>query len=205
MLIDRWTNGVGSDGTQSVAHRPSLCRLRTGAANATSYAVNGVQRAVTIPYLKVSLAPIRVGIRIKASAVTSMAFSCGLTDDGTTFEETVAVNSGGSQSNAATDAVAFYFQTGVSVANWQGLGVKAGASATKVDAGVVPHAGIYQLLEIAIDTGGKATFYIDGAHVGTMTDAVSPTALLVPFVNAKALGTTFRNIDYEVAFVRWGA
>ncbi|MFL5260047.1 MAG: carbohydrate-binding protein [Hyphomicrobiales bacterium] len=205
ILIDRWTNRIGSDGTQSVEHKLSLCRLKTGATNVTSYAVNGVQRACTTPYLKASLAPIRVGFRIKPSAVTSIAFSCGLTDDGTTFEETVAVNSGALQSNAATDAVAFHFQTGVSVANWQGLGVKGGVSGTKVDAGAAPRKGVYQLLEIAIDMGGNATFYIDGARVGAMVNAVSPTVPLAPFVNGKAWDTRSLYIDYQAVFVRWGA
>ncbi len=206
LLIDRWTNGLGSNGGQSVVHNTSLARLTTGNTSTTSYAVNGVQRTVTTPYLKASFAPIRVGIRYKADLVTSMAFGFGLTDDGTTFEQPIGVDATTVQTNAATDAVVFWFSSGVTVTNWQGLGVKAGVSnGSPVDTSVAPSAATYQFMEIAIDTSGNATFYINEASVGTMANAVTPTVALTPVVYGKSRAVVTRLLDYELCFVRWGS
>lgn len=203
VLVDRWTNSFGSS-PGSIAHFTSLVRLTTGASASANYAANGVQRAVTGPYLKPSLAPIRIGFRIKSDLITAMAFTCGLTDDAA-FEESIAINATTVQTNAATDAVAFHFQTGVTVPNWQGLGVKAGVSATPLNTGVVPVAATNQFLEVALDMLGNATLYVNGVSVGTIANAVSPTALLTPFVNGKAKTTVARLIDYEACFLKWGA
>lgn len=68
-----------------------------------------------------------------------------------------------------------------------------GISASTVGSGLT-----FQTLRMNVDTSGNATFFIDGRQVGSLTNAVSTTATLTPYVGgiARAGSAQFLNVDY---------
>lgn len=83
----------------------------------------------------------------------------------------------------------FRYTHGTNSGKWQYC--IANGSITAADTGVAPTAGVYQVLEIKVNTAAtEVTYYIDGTLVGTVTTGI-PTAGLFPGSNAiKSAGTT---------------
>jgi len=119
--------------------------------------------------------------RVQPEQISACAFEFGLSD---ALTETAGVafsnHSVASVTDVATDAAIFAFDTDNSLTNWTINTVKNGTPQA-LDTGIAVAASTYYLLKIVVNASGDAEFFIDGASVGTITDAVTSTALLGPW------------------------
>lgn len=150
-----------------------------------SMAVSGVQLDSGLVW-KANQGDLVFEARVKTGIITNIAIFIGLTDQVAALE--MPVNSAASADTIttnATDAVGFMFDTAMTTDTWWLVGVANDVDATKQDGVVVPVADAYATFRIELSTTGVATFYYNGAVIGTaMTAAVTATVALTPVIAA---------------------
>ena len=112
--------------------------------------------------------------------------------------------SGTTITSSASDAVGFMYDTAATSDIWYIQGVKGDvdtpltAASINGDSTLAPTAGTYNEFRIEVSTDGDASFYIDGAFCGRVTDCVTPTVLLTPIVLVEARTTAAQTVyvDY---------
>ena len=135
--------------------------------------------------------------RVKCvSATTLRAVEIGLSDalsetNGLAFSN----HSVASVADVATDAVIFGYDTDASMTAWAANTVKNGTQQA-ANTSVAPSTS-WQKFLIAVDSAGTAYFYIDGTLVATISDAVSTTAVLTPWISLKSLSGAIKSIDVD--------
>jgi hypothetical protein len=141
--------------------------------------------------------------KLNLSAITTCQVFLGFSDTVATLE--MPIDSAGSVNTittTATDAVGFFFDTDMSTDTWWCAGVANGTDATHVSSGVSPTAATDQTFRITVDTSGNAKFYIDGAYVGAVANAVTATVNLTPCIVVNLLSTTTSfTVDVDYLYV----
>jgi hypothetical protein len=202
VLADQWGSAVGTD-PQCVAAAISaavggVVRLTTGDDAGGTMALNGSQLHSALNW-QANTGELSCEFRFKLSAITAVAVFVGLTDQVAALEIPIesAASADTLTANAA-DAVGVMFDTSMATDNWWLVGVDSTAQATAQNAGVAPQTGTYERWKIVLSTAGVATFYRNGAKVGTaMTAAVSANVPLTPVVAALGRSNASRNIDVD--------
>lgn len=149
--------------------------------------------------------PVRLATRLRYTDTGAKGISCwfGFTDSRAV--ETPIIDTGGAVVSVATDAVGFGLSTqaGGGDTGWVGYAVNADVDHDPVVLDTGPNEGIYQVFEVELwhgnsDTGGSATFYIDGKAVGQIRGAVTPTVAMTPafYVWGDTGGKQALDIDY---------
>lgn len=95
----------------------------------------------------------------------------------------------------ATNALIFGYNTGESLANWSILTVNDGTAA-RVDSGIPVAAGFNEF-RIVITPTLTAHFYIDGALVASVEEAVDEAALLTPWISLKTLSVANKELKVD--------
>lgn len=206
LIVDEWGSAVGSDPQVvapaiSVAARGML-RMTTGDDAAASMAVNGVQLHSALNW-QANQNGLVAEFRLKLSAITNVSVFIGLTDQVAALE--IPIQSAASSDTLtanADNAVGVMFDTAMSTDNWWLVGVAATVKATAQNSAVAPVAATYETWRIELSSAGVATFYRNGAAIGTaMSGAVTATTPLTPVVAAFSLAAASRNIDADYILV----
>lgn len=140
-----------------------------------------------------------IQVRAKLSAIMTAYAFIGFTDLAATLEAPViSAGAANTLTTNATDAVGFMFDTNMSTDNWWAVGVAADVDATAINVGHAPVADTYAVFRIDVDAAGKATFYYNGAQVGTMAGALTAATDLTPVlaVGSFAAATRLLDVDY---------
>jgi len=197
----KWQGLVGSD---AECRAPivladqigGVVRLTTGDDAGATMAINGVQLQSQLNWKAAQGALVWEG-RVALSAITSVCVFIGLTDQRAALEMPFTL-SGTTLTSNATDAVGILFDTDATTDDWWLVGVAADVDATKQDAGVAPVAATFETWRIEVSVTGIATFYRNGAVIGTaMTGALTNSVALTPVVAAFSRTSASRNIDVD--------
>ena len=206
VLADPWSGRVGSD-PQCVAPAINVqvggvARLVTGDDAAGSMAVNGVQLESVLNW-RANNGGLVFEARLKVDAITAVALFAGLTDQAAALELPFQLAGGDALTSNASDAVGFLFDTNADTDQIWLVGVAADVDATKQNAAVAPVAATYITLRVEISSTGVATFFINGAPIGSaMAAAVTAATALTPVIAACARGAASRTVDVDYVRVQ---
>lgn len=202
VIADQWNYVEGTDASPTAGATLSggiggVLQFSTGDAG-TGLAADLAQ--VTMDYQwQASNGGLAMQARVKTDRITAFYAFIGFTDL-STLEAPVIAATGTTITTNATDAVGFLFDTGFTVDNWKLVGVATDVDATMQDSGVAPVADDYATYRVEITAEGVATFFINGAQVGTsMTGAVTAAADLTPtlaFGNLSGVDPALVDVDY---------
>lgn len=209
-LYDRFTSGSLAhyelfNGSDAQAVDPAISGsnlvLATGDAG-TGFAADGSQAIGDTGY-DLSAGALVFEARVKTSDITDVAIFVGFTDQKASLEIPIeSAASANTITTNATDAVGFMFDTDMSTDNIWLVGVDSDSDATPANSALAFVADTYRTLRVELTTTGTATFYIDGAAIGsTMANATAATTLY-PTIAAAARDTTARTITVDYLYVR---
>lgn len=153
---------------------------------------------------KANQGELRLTARVKMPTITGIQAYIGFTDDTGTAEFPIFEDTAGTpgKNSIAGDAAGWLFSTANSRTTWQGVGVAGGTDATALVTSNAPTANVYDLLEIVLDTGGDATFFLNGLAKGVVTDAVTPTTAIFPVAAvAPQVSNAGRTLDVDLVAV----
>lgn len=147
---------------------------------------------------------LRLAARVKLESVSRTAkrihFFAGFSD--TVAREHPIFDTGAGVQSNATDAVGFMFSPGGDT-GWSAVAVDGDTDRTAValDTGVA--ANVYDELELHLhrgegDTGGTASFYINGVSVGQIDNPVNASTALAPYFSMwqQDTGGEYADIDF---------
>lgn len=204
VIADQWDLQEGTDGATGAAAILAggiggVLRVTTGAAG-TGLAADMEQLTQALQW-QASNGGLAIEGRFKLSAITTCYVFFGFTDLAASLEAPIeSAASANTLTSNATDAVGFMFDTRMSTDNWWAVGVANDVDATAQNLAVAPVADTYATFRIEIDSAGKATFFYNGAAIGSrMTGALTAATDLTPtFAVSKtsAAASMTADIDY---------
>lgn len=151
-----------------------------------SMAVSGIQLARGLSW-KANQGGLRCLWRVKTGIITNIAIFVGFTDQVAALEMPIQSAAGSHTiTTNATDACGWLFDTAdTGTDQWLLTGVANDVDATVQTTSLVPVADTFEYLGVEISAAGKASFYRNGAQVGTtMSGAVTSTVALTPVLAA---------------------
>lgn len=203
VIADQWSAAKGSDGQAVIA---AINSQASGAVRLTAGDTTTVAESCSSLTHGLNWVPANGGLVFEAkvtpvSSVANVAYFIGFSDvlATTTLEEPITLSTTTFTANAA-DAVGFVFDTAATTDVFYAVGV----AATVVTAGVAtsaPVADTAVTLRVEVSTAGQATFYRNGALVGTIAAAVTAATALTPIVEVMARTTTAKAIDVDYIYV----
>lgn len=186
VILDQWNAVEGTDSATSNAAILAggiggVLQLTTGDAG-TGLAADMEQLTQALQW-QASNGSLVFQARIKLSAITTCYVFLGFTDVVTLEAPIESAASANTLTSNATDAVGFMFDTRMTDDTWWLVGVATDVDATAQNTTYAPVADTYATFRIEVSTTGVATFYYNGARVGTsMTGAVTAGADLTPTI-----------------------
>jgi hypothetical protein len=200
---------------------PNAFRSRVGTTNAVAWTTTGAAGGTVVGTIGDTTASMAVSgvqldsgldwradqgdlwfeARVKQSTISTIAVFIGFTDQVSALEMPIqSAASANTLTTNASDAVGFMFDTSMTADTWWLVGVAANTDATHQNTALAPVADTYATFRVELSTAGVATFYYNGAEVGTaMTGAVTATTLLTPVIagfNRTTTGTPTITADY---------
>jgi hypothetical protein len=204
VVADQWNLLEGTDSSTTDAAILSggiggVLRFTTGDAG-TGLAADLVQMTQTLNW-QASNGGLEIEARVKLSRITTAYAFIGFTDLAASLEAPiVSAASADTFTTNATDAVGWMFDTRMSTDNWWLTGVANDVDATMQNAGTAPVADTYEVLRVEVTSGGKASFFRNGAQVGTlMSGALTAATDLTPtlaFGNTSGTSSFTADVDY---------
>ena len=210
VIADEWNAVEGDTGhSQGIAALTNgVYRLTNSATAAATPA--GVNQLTSALNWKANQGPggqfgrLRIGARIKAANYTFGGLFVGFTDNASA--EMPAYDTGGALFTQAADCVGFLIGENGDT-GWVGVSAKSTAGDSgdqSVALSTSPTAGVYTTLEVEVsrgnsDTGGAATFYVDGIAKGQISSPIASTTALTPTVavfDVDAAGAPVVDIDW---------
>jgi hypothetical protein len=191
VILDQWNLVEGTDSATSDAAILAggiggVLRITTGDAG-TGLAADMPQLTQALQW-QASNGGLVIQARMKLSAITTCYAFIGFTDLVTLEAPIISAASADTFTTNATDAVGFMFDTRMTTDTWWLTGVANDVDATMQNSGFAPVADTYATFRIEISSAGVATFFYNGAQVGTaMTGALTPATDLTPTI---AVGKT---------------
>lgn len=186
-VIDGWLSRKGTTNTVDWTVTEGVNGTVVGKVGDTtaSMAVSGIQLSRGLDW-KANQGSVSLEWRVKLGIITNIAVFLGLTDQVAALEMPIqSAASVNTLTTNASDAVGFMFDTSMSADDWWLTGVAADVDATHQDTGFAPVADTYETFRIELSAAGAATFYRNGARVGTtMAGAVTATVALTPVIAA---------------------
>ena len=203
-ILGVWGVNKGSDaGAANFAINAALngtIRGTTGANAAATYATNGIQVTGQLNF-QANSNGLEFGARVKLAAITTVALFVGFTNATTLQMPINGAGGGNGFTVVANDCVGMLFDTTMTNANWWAASAKGGVATTGINSGVAPVAATYDDVFVQVDATGNASFYLDGASVGTIANAVTANVALLPVVAAfrRSAASTTVDVDYLYA------
>ena len=115
-----------------------------------------------------------VGVMMGFTDTTGIANAGAMTLSGTTWTTT------------SVEGAMFVYDTDATTDTLRCMAVKSNVDATAIDTSVLPVAATYQTFRVELQDDGTTTnalFYIDGVYYGQISDALTRTTALTPFVS----------------------
>lgn len=199
-LPTRFTSHKGSDGAcvdwVPVAAASGKVNGVTGAGAGATMAVNGVQLDSSLNWYAQN-GNLTFEALVKISAITSVAFFVGLTDQVASLIMPWTLSVVTFTSNQS-NGCGFLFDTAATTKTIRCVGVKADVDATAIDTGVAYVADTYRKLRIDVDANGNAEFFVDDVSYGVMANALTKTVALSPVIAgfARSAASTTLGCDY---------
>jgi len=200
-LLTEGTDSATSDAAILAGGMGGILRMTTGDAG-TGYAADAEQMTAQALQYQASNGNLVFETRIALSAITTCYVYVGFTDTiaGALEQPIFSAGSANTITTTASDAVGFFFDTGMDDDNWWVAGVAGDTDATHQDTGFAPVAATYEVLRIEVDTSGGAKFFRNGVQVGTaMSGAVTAATDLTPIITVSKLSVTASmtlDVDY---------
>lgn len=205
VIDDAWSAAEGNDAQAIIATINSqaggVVRLTTGDTAIVAESAQSLTHGLN---WKPNQGGLYMYCRFKpVTSVADVGYFVGFTDvlATTTLEEPITL-SGTTLTTNATDCVGFVYDTAATNDTWHCQGVKADTDTALSNTGIAPTVDTWVDLEIAVDSSGTATFYINSALVATVANAVTATVALTPAVVAMARTTASKSVDIDVITVR---
>lgn len=175
------TDSATSDAAILAGGIGGVMRMTTGDAG-TGLAADMVQATMALQW-QASNGCLHFQTRIKASAITTCYIFVGFTDLVTLEGPIISAAAADTLTSNATDAVGWMFDTRMSADNWWLVGVANDVDAAAQNSGFAPVADDYETLGVAVNASGVATFFRNGAAVGTaMSGALTAGVDLTPTI-----------------------
>lgn len=206
VLQDPWNavEGSDTDGAQAVLAGGigGLLRLTSGNDDANGTQATDASGVTSYLNWQASNGGLVMQTRIKISRITLAYIFAGFTDVITAELPVISAGSVDTITTNATDAVGFMFDTNMATDTFHLVGVANDVDATRQALTAAPVADDFITLRVEVSAAGVATFFINGAQVGTaMTGAVTPAADLTPCVYvSNADGTSVVTLDVDYIF-----
>jgi hypothetical protein len=198
VVADQWNYTEGTDTINAdgaiVEGVNGVFRL-TGGQSAGTVAADGAQLNSALGW-KANQGNLVFEVRFKLPVITTISAYIGFTNT-KALQGPVSLTGTAYTTNAA-DAVGVLFDTAATTDTWRLVGVANDVDAAHVDTGLVPVADTYETWRIEVDTAGKATFFRNGAQIGSLSGAVTPTVALTPVFLVRPEGAVAgRKIDID--------
>lgn len=198
-----WSTILGSDAACAVS-LPIIASGRldlvSGAGAGATMAVNGVQVSSgrnwrsNQPFMSTEFS-------VLISDTTNVCAFFGFTDQNTALEMPFTLAAGDALTSNATDAVGFLFDTAADTDNVWLVGVKTDVDATKQNTGVALNT-TGQIWRVELDNTGQATFYLNGAIIGSAMAnacATNVTMCVVAAVFSRTNASKTLSLNYVYA------
>lgn len=205
VLADEW-NAVetDTDGTQLVLAGGigGTLRITTGNDDGNGVVLPDASGVTSYLNWQAVNGGLEMQARIKMSRITDAYLFVGFTDL-ITIEAPIICNTAETITTTATDAVGIVFDTNFTADTFHLVGVANDVDATAQVLTSAPVADDYITLRVEVSAAGVATFFINGAAVGTpMTGAVTAATDLTPIVLASNQdGTSALTCDIDYIYV----
>lgn len=193
-----WQADAGSTG----AHTTDAAGLAGGVLVGTTAATDNDHLTLALSTtLSVANGWVFFDTRVQLPSIAGIEVEFGLNDAlseaaGVAFSDHTVAGA----TAVAEDAAVFAFSTEDSITTWHVNTVRDAATdvVQAVNTGTTVEAATWYQLGVAIDSSGNAFFYIDGARVATIENAVATDALLTPWLTVASDGGDAKavNIDY---------
>lgn len=188
----QWGTVDGTDVGAGVSVANGDAVLTLGTTSPATLADNGAQLDRALAF-RADSGGTFFEVKVRLSAEGGIAVFCGLTDQVGALEIPFTLSGTTIVSNA-TDAVGFLHDSAADTDNWHCLGVKANVDTALLTSAVTPARGTDYVLRVELTVGGRARFFIDGAYIGELADAVTATAWLTPVLVAFSRNTTAKTV-----------
>jgi hypothetical protein len=194
-------NGSDAEAVDPIISGNALVEVSGNAG--TGFAADGSQAIGDTGYT-LSGGALVVETKVKLSAITTVGFFFGVTDQKVALEvpiESAAVAD--TITTNATDAVGFMFDTEMTTDNIWLVGVNNDVDESAQNSTFAFVADTYMTLRIELAVNGDAVFYRNGSVVGsTMTTACRTSVPLYPTIATSARSTTSRTGTADYLYVR---
>lgn len=198
--VDGWRSTKGTTNTVDFTITPAVNGTIVGTMGDTtaSMAAAGVQLDHGLNW-KANQGNLWFEARVKTSIITNINLFIGFTDQVSALEAPASLSVTTFTTNA-TDAVGFLFDTEATTDTIRLVGVANNVDATHQDTSTAPAADTYAVYRIELTSAGVASFFINGAQVGTaLSGAVTATVALTPVIagfNRTTTGNPTITVDY---------
>lgn len=196
-----WTVALGTPGGGARAPAATLINgelnLVLGDTTPSTQDANGVQidRALALRADRATPhQPLEIEAEIRVTNATGLCFFFGLANRIGAPVGVPFTLSGTTLSSPQANAVGFLFDTSADTDVIHCVGAKAGVDATPIATAIAPAGGTNYVLRIELEVGGRASFFIDGALVGVMANAVTATAWLTAHLSAFSRSTVQKSL-----------
>lgn len=170
----------------------------TGAGAGGTMAVNGVQLVSGLQY-EANAGGLYMETKLQISAITNISMFVGFGNAVTLQAPAIGSGVADGVTTNAVDCVGFLFDTAMTTKNLWLIGSANNVDATFQNSKIAPVAATDITLRVQVDKSGAATFFINGAPIGSlMSGAVTKTALLTPNVSVftRTAASQTCNVDY---------
>lgn len=195
-----WSDDAGGGaGTIAVpnANGLTIVKLTTGTVNNDFATVAG--SGLKFP---ANSGQIMVTARVRLSALTTIIAEFGFSDAESETAGSAFSSHDATPVAVATDGAIFGFQVSgaETLTAWSGLAVRNG-TAQRVNTAIAPVAATFADLSVALIKSGSevdAFFFVNGVQVGTISNAVTPTATMNVWASVVAkAGSASRDLDID--------
>jgi hypothetical protein len=207
LVGDEWNyaetdTGANASGTV-VAGTNGIFRIAAAATVVKTAAGNNAQINGGLPQWKPDQGRMRVGARLRISALTGANVFVGFADTGAALMP--VYDTGGGIISTVSNAVGWLYSGGAASPStvWRGVKVNADSVGSSTVTGDAPTANLYDVLEVELgDTGSKpggdiAYFYQNGVLKGSLANPVLQTRAHTPTVAEFVSETTAFNVDVD--------
>lgn len=176
-----WVQGVSDTGqatTVPLGVAGGVARMLSSATSVQT-PVGGAQQLGTGAQFKANAGRLRMSARLKIATLLGNNVFVGFSDTG--GAEIAVYDTGGGIITPAGDYAGFLKAGGAAATNltWRAVAGKAGADQVAAPSPArTPVANVYDVLEVAVDANGHASFFINGAPVAQIQNALTPTVAM---------------------------
>lgn len=203
VLKDGWTDAIGAGCTAVIVPAVNGTVALTTVVNDDLFAT--IARELNYSAALACGIEARLNIDVLASETFEMGFCdvlAAAVAAGTAFDDYELTGGLPTPDAAVADAVVIGFDPTDSPLHPHLTGVSANSGAppdAAVDLGVDPATGVFVVLKVQLDAAGNASYYVNGALLGTQPLAIEPATLLTPWlaVRNKAVAVArILTVDY---------